>query len=192
VGFEHREDAERFHTELGQRMAEFGLELKAEKTRLVEFGRYAAQERKARGQGKPETFDFLGFTHICGVDRKGRFALKRQTSKKRVRGKLKQVKAELRRRMHQSIPEVGRWLRRVVEGHLNYYAVPGNMDALEGYIRQVEYLWWRTLGRRSQKAKASWERVRRLAERWLPKPRIRHPHPNIRFDARTRGRSPVR
>src|SRR5262249_11226738 len=130
VGFEHRADAERFQAELSERLAKFGLELKAEKTRLIEFGRFAAQNRAARGLGKPETFDFLGFTHICGKTRGGRFALKRKTMAKRMRAKLREVKAELMRRMHQPIPEVGRWLGSVVRGYRDYFAVPGNLGAV--------------------------------------------------------------
>jgi RNA-directed DNA polymerase len=184
VGFEHRADAERFQAELSERLAKFGLELKAEKTRLVEFGRYAARDRAARGLGKPETFDFLGFTHICGKTRAGRFALKRKTIAKRMRAKLREVKAELERRMHQPIPEVGRWLGSVVRGHLAYYAVPGNLDAVRAFHRQTERLWRRALQRRSQKAKVTWERMQRLVARWLPKPRVLHPYPSVRFGAR--------
>jgi hypothetical protein len=191
VGFEHRHDAERFLAELGERLAKFGLELKAEKTRLIEFGRFAASNRAARGLGKPETFDFLGFTHICGKTRAGRFALKRKTIAKRMRAKLKEVKAELMRRMHLPIPEVGRWLGSVVRGHLGYYAVPGN-TAIRAFCDQVERHWRRALGRRSQRANRTWERMGRLIDRWLPKPRTLHPYPERRFDATTRGRSPVR
>jgi RNA-directed DNA polymerase len=184
VGFEHRADAERFQAELSERLAKFGLELKAEKTRLVEFGRYAARNRAARGLGKPETFDFLGFTHICGKSRAGRFALKRKTIAKRTRAKLREVKTELRRRMHLPIPEVGRWLGSVVRGHLAYYAVPGNLDAVRAFRKQIERLWLETLRRRSQRTKVTWERLQRLAERWLPKSRVTHPYPSERFDAR--------
>jgi RNA-directed DNA polymerase len=192
VGFEHREDAERFQAELSERLAKFGLELKVEKTRLIEFGRFAAGNRAERGLGKPETFDFLGFTHICAKTRGGRFKLKRITVARRMRAKLKEVKTELRRRWHQAIPEVGRWLRSVVQGHLAYYAVPGNFEAIRAFREQVKRLWRRALQRRSQRTKATWERVQRLVDRWLPKPRVLHPYPDERFDARTRGRSPVR
>jgi RNA-directed DNA polymerase len=184
VGFEHREDAERFQTELSERLAKFGLELKAEKTRLIEFGRYAARNRTARGLGKPETFDFLGFTHISGRTRDGRYQLKRITIAKRMRAKLKEVKAELMRRLHRPIPELGHWLGSVVRGHLAYYAVPGNLDAIRAFCNQVERLWRRALRRRSQRTKTTWERMRRLADRWLPKPRVLHPYPLDRFDAR--------
>ncbi len=192
AGFEHREDAERFLADLRGRFAEFGLELHPEKTRLIEFGRFAAQNRERRNDRKPDTFDFLGLTHICAEDRHGRFKLKRVTSKKKMRAKLKSVKTEMRRRMHHPIPEQGRWLARVLQGHYNYYAVPDNSEALRGFREAVIRLWRKALARRSQKGRITWERLRRLADRWLPRPRILHPWPNVRFDARTRGRSPVR
>ncbi len=192
AGFEHREDAERFLADLRERFAKFGLELHPEKTRLIEFGRFAARDRKRRGVSKPETFEFLGFTHICGKDRHGRFKLKRVTSKKKMRTKLHEVKAELRRRMHHPIPEQGRWLARVLAGHYNYYAVPDNSEALRAFRFRVIWHWRQALRRRSQKSRIAWERVRRVADRWLPQPRIRHPWPSVRFDARTQGRSPVR
>src|SRR5215472_2942295 len=184
VGFEHREDAERFLAELSERFAKFVLELKAEKTRLVEFGRFAGPNRAARGLGKPETFDFLGFTHICGKTRAGRFALKRKTIAKRMRAKLKEVKTELMRRRHLPIPEMGRWLASVVRGHLAYYAVPWNTDAIGAFCTQVNRLWLRTLRRRSQRTKVTWERMNRLIRRWLPRPQVLHPYPDARFDAR--------
>jgi len=184
VGFEHREDAERFQRELGDRLAEYGLELKAEKTRLIEFGRHAASNRAARGLGKPETFDFLGFTHYCGKTRSGRFALKRKTIAKRMRAKLREIKSELAKRMHLPVPEVGRWLGSVVRGHLAYYAVPGNFDAIKEFCQQVQRLWLRTLRRRSQRTRTTWERMRRLIDKWLPRPRVQHPYPSVRFDAR--------
>jgi group II intron reverse transcriptase/maturase len=192
TGFEHREDAERFRVELRERLAKFGLELADEKTRLIEFGRYATERRARRGLPKPETFEFLGFTHICAKDRRGRFKLKRTTSKKKMRAKLKSVKTEMRRRMHHPIPEQGRWLARVLQGHYNYYAVPDNSEALRGFRRRVVRHWRHALGRRSHKGRIRSERAYRLADRWLPPPRILHPWPNQRFDARTLGRSPVR
>ena len=192
VGFEHRDDAERFRAELRERFASFGLELHEGKSRLIEFGRFAAQHRARRGDPKPETFVFLGFTHICAVDRRGRFKLSRVTSKKRMRTKLGAVKTEMRRRMHHPIPEQGRWLARVLQGHYNYYSVPHNGRALAGFHLQVKRLWLRSLRRRSQRHRLTWERMGRLADRWLPRPRIMHPWPNHRFDARTQGRSPVR
>jgi len=184
VGFERREDAERFQAELSERFAKFGLELKAEKTRLIEFGRFAAGNRKARGLGQPETFDFLGFTHISGKTGSGRFALRRITVAKRMRAKLKEVKAELVRRMHLPIPEVGYWLGSVVRGHLAYYAVPGNLDAVKAFCTLVQRIWHWTLRRRSQRTNATWERMKRLIDRWLPKARTLHPYPEMRFDAR--------
>jgi RNA-directed DNA polymerase len=192
AGFEHREDAERFLVELRGRFVEFGLELHPEKTRLIEFGRFAAQNRERRNDRKPDTFDFLGLTHICAKDRHGRFKLKRVTSKKKMRAKLKSVKTEMRRRMHHPIPEQGRWLARVLQGHYNYYAVPDNSEALHAFREQVIRHWQQTLRRRSQKDRIAWERTRRLANRWLPRPRILHPWPGQRFDAKTQGRSPVR
>ena len=184
VGFQHRDEAERFLAELSERLAKFGLELRAEKTRLIKFGRFAAASQKERGLGGPETFDFLGFTHACGKTRSGRFALKRVTSKERMRVKLKEVKAELRRRMHLSIPEVGRWLGSVVRGHLAYFAVPGNSHAMGEFVEQVTRHWLNALRRRSQRARVTWERMARLEERWLPKPRVTHPYPAKRFDVR--------
>jgi group II intron reverse transcriptase/maturase len=192
VGFEHRDDAERFWADLRERFTQFGLELNDDKTRLIEFGRFAARDREARGLGKPETFDFLGLTHICARNRHGRFKLKRVTSKKRLRAKLHAVKAELRRRMHLPIPEQGKWLAQVVRGHLAYYAVPDNSAAIGAFVNTVTRLWLRTLRRRSQKTRMTWARMRRLANRWLPKPRILHPWPSVRFDATTQGKSPVR
>src|SRR6266700_2414498 len=177
VGFQHRADAERFLAELRERFAKFRLELHSEKTRLLAFGPYAAEHRRRAGQGKPETFNFLGFTHICGKKRNGRFTVVRQTIRKRLQAKLGEVKAELRRRLHAPIPAVGRWLCSVVEGHLQYYGVPTNGPALFTFCFQVGRLWCRTLRRRSQTARLTWERMRRLIRRWLPPPRICHPYP---------------
>ena len=192
AGFEHREDAERFLADLRERFAEFGLELHPDKTRLIEFGRFAAERRAARGLRKPETFEFLGLTHICAKTRKGRFKLRRVTSKKKMRAKLKSVKTEMRRRMHHPIPEQGRWLARVLQGHYNYYAVPDNSEALRSFREGVIRYWRQTLARRSQTGWVTWERMRRLVALWLPQPRILHPWPSVRFDAKTQGRSPVR
>jgi RNA-directed DNA polymerase len=177
VGFQHRADAERFLAELRERFTKFGLELHPEKTRLLEFGPYAAENRRRVDLGKPETFNFLGFTHICGKKRNGRFTVVRQTLRKRLQAKLSEVKAELRRRLHAPIPVVGRWLRSVVGGHLRYYGVPMNGPALFTFCFQVGRLWCRTLRRRSQTARITWERMRRLIQRWLPPPRICHPYP---------------
>jgi RNA-directed DNA polymerase len=192
VGFEHRDDAERFLHDLRARFAKFALELHPEKTRLIEFGRHAAGARRARGLGKPETFEFLGFTHICAKTRSGRFMLKRVTSKKRMRAKLSEVKAELVRRRHLPVPAQGQWLGSVVRGHLAYYAVPSNSDALIAFRNQATRHWCRALRRRSQRSRLDWQRMRRLADRWLPPARVKHPYPDARFAATTRGRSPVR
>ena len=192
VGFQNLGDARQFLRDLRERFAKFNLELHPDKTRLIEFGRFAAQNRRERGLKKPETFDFLGFTHICGKTRDGRFWLRRVTIAKRMRAKLKQVKTELRRRRHRSIPEQGQWLASVVRGHFNYYAVPGNIDAVSAFRDQVRRLWRETLRRRSQRSRMTWERFSRIDERWLPPARIVHPHPSLRFAARTQGRSPLR
>jgi len=192
VGFQYLGDAMRFLAELRKRFARFNLELHPDKTRLIEFGRFAAQDRKERGLGKPETFDFLGFTHLCGKTKDGRFWLRRITITKRMRAKLKELRVELRRRRHQSIPEQGRWLASVVRGHLAYYAVPGNIDAVSAFRDQVRRHWREALRRRSQRSRLTWERFGRIAARWLPPARIVHPHPLVRFDAKTLGRSPVR
>ncbi|MHB1774238.1 MAG: reverse transcriptase domain-containing protein [Acidimicrobiales bacterium] len=192
VGFEHQDDAERFQEELRGRLAEFSLELNAEKTRLIEFGRFAAERRQKRGLGKPETCSFLGFTHICAKNKKGRFKLKRITDSKRMRSKLREVKTELRRRRHLPIPEQGRWLASVLRGHCNYYAVPDNSAALSAFRNQIIRHWLRALRRRSQRDRETWARMERLADRWLPPVRILHPWPDARFDARIQGRSPVR
>ena len=192
AGFEHREDAERFLADLRDRFAKFGLELHPEKTRLIEFGRYAAANRARRGDRKPETFEFLGLTHVCAKTRNGRFKLKRVTSKKKTRAKLASVKTEIRRRWHLSIPEQGRWLHSVLAGHYRYYAVPDNIRALQAFREAVIRLWRRALRRRGQRSRMTWERMRRIADRWLPQPRVQHPWPTTRFDARTQGRSPVR
>ena len=191
VGFEHREDAERFLTDLRGRFAQFALELNAEKTRLIEFGRFAARNRAACGLGKPETFRFLGFTHLCAKTRKGRFKLKRITDSKRMQAKLREVKTELMRRRHLPIPEQGRWLASVVRGHLAYYAVPDNIDAVTAFRSQATRHWFKALRRRSQRSRLTWERMNRLSIRWLPPARILHPWPDDRFDVTTQGRSPV-
>ena len=184
LGFEHRSDAERFLQDWRERLRQFGLELHPDKTRLIEFGRHAAEQRKRRGEGKPETFDFLGFTHVCGTTREtGRFIVKRQTIRKRLSATLKALKAKLRRRMHLPVVQLGRWLRSVVQGWFNYHAVPGNMDSLNAFRSQVIRYWFRALRRRGQRRPLTWARFLRLVGRWLPSARILHPHPNVRFDA---------
>jgi len=178
VGFQHQSEAERFLAELRERFRKFNLELHPDKTRLLEFGPFAAENRRRRGQGKPETFTFLGFTHICGQKRSnGRFTVLRQTMRKRLHAKLSEVKAELRRRWHDPIPEVGQWLRSVVGGHIRYYGVPMNSRALSVFRFQVGWLWHRALGRRSQKGRVPWERMRRLIDLWLPPAHVCHPYP---------------
>jgi hypothetical protein len=161
------------------------LRLHPDKTRLIEFGRRAAIDRRRRGLGKPETFDFLGFTHICARARSGRFWVRRITIAKRMRAKLAEVKTQLRRRMHDPIPVQGRWLARVLQGHVAYYAVPGNSNAVSAFRYQVSLHWRRTLRRRSQRGRITWARMGRYATRWLPQVRVMHPYPNVRFAART-------
>jgi len=178
VAFQHQSDAERFHKELAERFAKFKLKLHPEKTRVIEFGYYAANNRKRRGQGKPETFNFLGFTHICGKKRSnGMFTVLRRTMSKRKRAKLKQIKTELRKRMHQQVTEVGKWLRAVVAGHNRYYGVPSNLHSLASFRFHVARHWYRTLRRRSQKTRLKWERMRRLIDHWLPPATLHHPYP---------------
>ena len=192
MGFEDYQDACRFLHDLRERFAKFGLELHPGKTRLIEFGRFAAADRQKRGAGKPETFDFLGFTHICAKMRDGRFWVRRITVSKRMRAKLAEVKDQLRQRRHQPVPEQGRWLGSVVRGHCAYYAVPGNRKAVAAFRTQVTRHWQAELRRRSQRSHLDWKRMNRLATRWLPPARVMHPFPDVRFGVRTRGRSPVR
>jgi RNA-directed DNA polymerase len=181
VGFQNWHDAERFQEELRERFAKFNLELHPDKTRLIEFGRFAASNRKERGEGKPETFDFLGFTHICATTSKGWFQVKRRTIRKRLRAKLQAVKTALRRRMHRPVPETGVWLGAVITGHARYYGVPGNMQSLRQFRDEVSRHWRRTLARRSQKGGLPWTRMQRLIKRWLPPLRICHPNPSQRL-----------
>jgi len=178
VGFNSKADADQFRAELTERMKKFHLELHPEKTRLLEFGPYAIDQRQWRGEGKPETFNFLGFTHICVKKRSnGRFTVLRQTIGKRMQTKLNEVKAELRRRMHQPIPEQGKWLQAVVRGHFRYYGVPMNQSALTVFRFRIGWLWHRSLSRRSQNGRVLWDRMRRLITRWLPLPAICHSYP---------------
>jgi len=178
VGFQSKTEAEAFLVALRERLTRFGLELHPDKTRLIEFGPFADHNRRGRGQGKPETFNFLGFTHICSRKRSnGRFTVLRQTQRSRLQGKLAEVKAELKRRMHDPVPELGQWLGSVLRGHLQYYGVPMNAPALNLFRFQVARLWYRTLCRRSQKGRVLWERMKRLIERYLPPARICHPYP---------------
>ena len=181
VGFEHEGDARRFLDELRARLGKFALSLQPEKTRLIEFGRLAAENRKRRGLGKPETFNFLGFTFICGKSRRGKFQVKRKSRRDRMQAKLQAIKQGLRQRMHQPIPVQGKWLRQVVTGYFNYHSVPTNASAIDAFRFHVTELWKRTLRRRSQKRVMTWERITRLANDWLPKPHILHPWPQARF-----------
>ncbi len=184
VGFQHRTDAERFLQEFRERLAKFGLELHADKTRLIEFGRFAARDRKYRGEGKPETFTFLGFTHFCGqLNSRRAFIVWRITAKKRMVAKLKAIKAELQSRKHHRTTEVGAWLRKVVLGYYQYHAVPGNSIQLRIFNRRVGRLWRSVLVRRSQRAQMRWDRLIPLLNRWIPQPRILHPYPDARFAA---------
>jgi len=185
VGFQYREDAERFLKELGERMRTFGLSLHPTKTRLIEFGRFAASNRSKRGVGKPETFNFLGFTHMASTDRiHGRFYVRRWTIAKRLRTKLHEIRLELRKRMHQTLDEQGPWLRSVVQGYYNYFAVPGNMQRLSCFRDQVMRSWLVILRRRSQRSRLPWRTFRLLARTWIPPPRVLHPYPHHRFYAK--------
>jgi hypothetical protein len=181
AGFEYEDDARRFLDAMRTRFETFALALHPEKTRLIEFGRQAAVNRKKRGLSKPETFNFLGFTFICGKSRAGKFLVHRKTRRDRMQAKLKEVKEQLRRRRHQPIPEQGKWLRQVVTGHFVYYAVPTNSRALSAFRQHVTDLWRRTLRRRSQRDGTTWDRMAKLADDWLPKPHILHPWPSQRF-----------
>ncbi len=184
VGFEHEADARRFWEAMRQRFEDYALSLHPDKSRLIEFGRFAAANRTRRGQGKPETFNFLGFTLICGRSRQGKFLLKRRTRRDRMQAKLKEIKKELRRRMHHPIPEQGQWLAQVVKGYFAYHAVPTNWPELGAFRHHIKRLWVRSLRRRSQKDRFDWWRMEKLADDWLPQPRILHPWPDMRFAAR--------
>ena len=181
-GFERREDAEAFLADMRERLGKFSLMLHPDKTRLIEFGRFAARNRKQRGEGKPETFDFLGFTHGCGKTRKGGFQILRLTVKKRMRATLKAIRAKLRSKMHNPVPEVGRWLGSVVQGYFNYFGVPGNNYRLGSFRREISRAWRRMLQRRSQKHHLSWERFNKLIDRYIPPYRNTHPYPEQRFN----------
>ena len=181
VGFQHRAEAERFLLEFAERLAKFGLELHRDKTRLIEFGRFAQANRQARGEEKPESFAFLGFTHSCGVNRKGYFTIHRHTVRKRLEAKLQQVKQTLRKRMHEPVARVGEWLGRVLRGFYQYHAVPGNTRALQRFRRRISWYWWQVLRRRSQRGRLTYARLDRLVARWLPRPRVLHPYPSARF-----------
>jgi RNA-directed DNA polymerase len=196
LGFEHREEAERFLEQLRERLRKFGLELHPEKTRLIEFGRHATERRKKRGEGKPETFNFLGFTHICGTSHKtGYFTVHRRTIGKRMAAKLKDIRAKLRERMHVSPATTGKWLAQVVRGYFQYHAIPGNWARLKAFRNEVLRMWLQTLRRRSQRSRLSWQRFREGLGSLLPPIQILQPYPSVRFDAKhpnIRGRNRVR
>jgi len=183
MGFQYQKEAQLFLQELRDRLAKFGLEMHHEKTRLIEFGRFAKANRTKREEGKPETFDFLGFTHICAITGKTkRFTIRRKTIAKRLRAKVKAVKEEIAKQRHSPVPEQGTWLRSVLNGHFNYYAVPGNKKSLEDFRTQVMRGWFWALRRRSQKARRlTWDRFKRLVVTWLPTAKVRHPYPNQRL-----------
>jgi len=183
MGFQYRNEAERFLEEMKERFAAFGLEIHSEKTRLIEFGRFAEANRAARGEGKTETFDFLGFTHICSRTRKNnRFTIHRKTIAKRLRAKLKEVRKELIHRRHEPVPVLGKWLRSVVQGHLNYFAVPGNIKALDAFRTEINKAWLFALRRRSHKARnLTRERMKCLIKTWIPAAKIKHPYPHQRL-----------
>ena len=183
---------ERFLDELRERLAKFALELHPDKTRLHRVRAVRRPDRAARGEGKPETFNFLGFTHICGKSRAGRFLLVRQTMARRMRMKLHDVRVELVRRRHLAIPEQGAWLASIVRGYFAYHAVPTNASRIRAFRTQVTNAWHRSLRRRGQRDRTTWARVNLLAKRWLPLARVQHPWPEQRFDVKTRGKSPVR
>jgi RNA-directed DNA polymerase len=183
MGFQYQREAERFLNEMKERFAEHGLEVHSEKTRLIEFGRFAESNRSERGEGKPETFDFLGFTHICSRTLKGnRFTIRRKTIAKRLRAKLKAVRIEIIRRRHEPVPALGKWLRSVVRGHLNYFAVPGNKKALDAFRTEINKAWHYALRRRSHKARnLTWDRMTRLIKTWIPATNVKHPYPSQRL-----------
>ena len=184
AGFQHESDARRFWDAVRDRLQEFSLSLHPDKTRLIEFGRFAAQNRERRGLGKPETFKFLGFVLICEKSRRGDFQVWRKSRRDRMRAKLREIKEELRRRRHWPVPEVGAWLAQVVAGYFAYHAVPTNSRAIAAFRYHVVVLWYRELRRRSQRVRLVWERMAELADQFLPKPRVLHPWPSVRFAVR--------
>ncbi|MFN0172841.1 MAG: reverse transcriptase domain-containing protein [Bryobacteraceae bacterium] len=185
LGFERRKDAERFLEQLRERLWKFGLELHPEKTRLIEFGRYATERREQRGEGKPETFNFLGFTHICGTSHKtGYFTVHRRTIGKRMVAQLKDIRAKLRERMHETPATTGKWLGQVVRGYFQYHAIPGNWARLKAFRNGVQRIWFQTLRRRSQRSRLTWQRFREGLGSLLPPIQILQPYPSVRFDAK--------
>lgn len=193
LGFEHEQDAKLFLQDMQERLQTFGLTLHPDKTKLIRFGRHAINDRKRLGEGKPETFDFLGFTHFCTYSRKnGAFVIGRKTIKKRMRATLQAIKIELRRRWHDPLPKTGKWIHKVLQGHMNYFSVSGNDSSIWLFFNEVQRLWLRRIRTRSQKGFMSWKRFVRITARFFPRVRLLHPHPCYRFDVRTQGRSPVR
>jgi len=192
VGFQHKDEAEQCLRDLRERFRTFNLELPPDKTRLIEFGRFAAERRQRRGQGKPETFDFLGFTHMCGQTKRGVFTVRRKTIATRLRSKLREIKLTLRLRMHWPVQELGAWLRSVVTGHYQYYGVPRNLSMLRVFRDRIIHDWCHTLRRRSQRHRVTWQRMYQFAKQWLPEPQILHPYPAQRLRVMTQGKSPVR
>ena len=191
LGFEHQDEAERYLRELKEHLREYGLELNEDKTRLIRFGRFAAFNRAERGEGKPEAFTFLGFQHMCGKNRLGRFEVRRITDGKRRRKKLQELKQELRWRMHAPIAKVGDWLRSVLRGYYQYHAVPGNLAILSRFRHQVARHWFRTLSQRSQR-RPTWQKLSPIIDQWLPIPHVVNAYPDARFDARRRKGSDPR
>jgi hypothetical protein len=185
LGFQYEREAKKFLEELVCRFQRFNLDLNANKTRLIEFGRFASQRRRERGKGQPESFYFLGFTHICGATRKGRFTVLRQTISGKMRAKLKEIKLTLRRRMHWPVPKVGAWLKSVLVGHYRYYGVPNNWRMLSKFRWSILMLWYKTLLRRSHKRRLNWKRMYRLSKPWLPNPLIFREYPSRRLRVTT-------
>ncbi len=193
IGFQSKTVADKCLQNLHRHFQRFGLTLHPEKTRLIEFGRFAGVNRKRRGEGKPETFDFLGFTHICSVTKKGTFILKRITIRKRLRNKVKEVRAKLRKAMHRSVNEMGEWLARVLNGYNRYFGVPGNSSSIRAFRDLIINGWLKVLRRRSQKGRSmSWEKFSAIIDSYIPRLYICHPYPEARFDANNRGRSRMR
>jgi RNA-directed DNA polymerase len=192
LGFQHEVDVARFHADLRLRFERFGLELHPDKTRHLRFGMFAEERCRERGQGRPEVFEFLGFTHICGRTKAGKFLLYRRTSKSRMRAKLKRIREELQKRRHLPVPVQGKWIGAVVRGYFAYHAVPTNMRSMRSFRVEVTRYWLHALRRRSQRTRMTWERMRRVSNQWIPSARVLHPYPWERFEARTRGKSRVR
>jgi hypothetical protein len=192
LGFQYEGDAARFHIDLRERFARFGLELHPDKTRRLRFGRFADARRRERGERRPEVFEFLGFTHISGKSRAGKFLLHRHTSKTRMRAKLKEIREQLWRRRHLPLPLQGKWIGAVVRGYFAYHAIPTNGRSMCRFRVEVTRHWLHALRRRSQRSRLTWQRMQRLANHWIPSARVLHPYPWERFEARTQGKSRVR